>query len=259
MSASNSLVRGGLTVQVMIRDEPFAYYAVRSIYDYADVILLYDTGTNDELAKEGIERLLAEDDQNKIRFKLISTRDMQTWVHREVAPDRDKALGAVRQTMIDDTDTEFFMLVDGDEVHYRDGIQRIVKEVIPNWPLDKKVCYIPVRWHSALYETIPVGIYQGRLFRTEDVFSRGAFPGEMHCDKKTGRVMWLRHPDSYTADEVVPFAHFEAYLKPWRREIKRGRRRFLGCLPEVMQDNDLFIRRWEEKVSLVNVVKDAIE
>jgi hypothetical protein len=60
-----------LTVHCMVRNEPFVYYAVKSVYDYVGKILLYDTGSYDEHTLEDIELLLSEDVDNKIIFEYV--------------------------------------------------------------------------------------------------------------------------------------------------------------------------------------------
>jgi len=234
----------------MIRNEPFAYYAVKSVYDYADAILLYDTGSDDPIALDGVARLIKEDTQGKIKFKPLQIADASQWVATRRAT-ISAPLGALRQQQINDTQTEFFLLVDGDEVHYREGIQKIVEEIIPNWPPGKESCYLPVRWHSDLYQFIArkfaPSFLQGRLFHTEGVFVKGAYPTEMHCSKSTGRILWKSCPESFIITQIPSFVHFEPYLKPRRRTIDRGRRRFRGPLPEVMGD-DTFIKRYQDAV-----------
>ena len=140
----------GLTIQTVMRNEPFAYYAIKSVYDYADAILLYDTGTSDQLALDGIARLIKEDVKGKIRFESLPIEDTTWMMTREII----NSLGLIRQRQINDTKTEFFLVVDADEVHYREGIRRIVEEILPNWPPNKAICHLPIRWHSQLQEII---------------------------------------------------------------------------------------------------------
>lgn len=240
------MTQTGITVHAMICDEPLAYYAVMSVYSLADKILLYDTGTTDPLSRRAIADIILADTREIVDYRLMPRRNMQSWVVKRRWPDseRDAELGALRQVMLDDTDTEFTFLVDGDEVHYNAGVKAIVMDVIPNWPSDKLACYIPQRWHSERTQTHTVGPLQGRIFRTRAVTCRGAFPGEMHCDKSTGEVLWRRHPRSFAALSVPQFAHFELYVKPWRRTPAHPRR-FSGPLPEIMLSNPSYYEELE--------------
>jgi len=53
--------RKRLTIHSVIKNEPFIYYSIKSIYNYADEILLYDTGSDDKYTLNDIDRLLEED------------------------------------------------------------------------------------------------------------------------------------------------------------------------------------------------------
>lgn len=237
-------MKPGITAHVMIRDEPLAYYAVMSIYDFVDRILLWDTGTDDPLCLDGLSAVVDGDHAGKIDFRVIKQVNMQGWVHARWfhASEREPGLGVMRQQQIDATDTEFFFLVDGDEVHYKHGASAIRDSVLPNWPEGKLACYLPQRWHSHPNQTHVVGPLQGRIFKTEHVLCRGRFPGEMHCDKSDNSILWGKHPKSFAA-QIPQFCHFEMFVKPWRRTMKHIRR-FGGQMPEVMQNNPVFLDRF---------------
>lgn len=242
----------GLTIHTVIRNEPFIYYAIKSVYDYADKILLCDTGSDCQITLDGIARLLQEDHGRKIHFQSLPMEDMTSWrAGTERFFERCEMLCSIWNQQIADTETEFFLIVDGDEVHYRDGIRRIAEEILPNWPMGKIACFLPIRWHTQLYEVMahkaaPSRVH-GRVFRTEDVCVeiRGD-RGETHCDKKNHHQI-TRGLQGFIAVDIPPFAHFAAYLKP-STHVARHTRRFLGSLPEMMCD-DLFITRYQKKVS----------
>lgn len=243
-----------LTIHAVIRNEPFVYYAIKSVYDYADKILLCDTGSDDQITLNAIIRLLQEDNYRKIRFQSLPMEDMTYWrVGTERFFERCEILRSIWNQQIADTATEFFLIVDGDEVHYRDGIRRIVEEVLPNWPVGKIACHIPIRWHTQLCEIVPDQVapsrVHGRIFRTKDVrVEIRSNRGEIHCDKKTGHQI-QQNLQAFTAVSIPAFAHFAAFLKPSAHAVSRHRRLFRDPLPEVMCEDDSFITRYQKKIS----------
>ncbi len=241
----------GLTIQSVVRNEPFVYYAIKSVYDYADAILLYDTGSYDEHTLSDIQLLLKEDVDKKIRFKVVPMDvDETTFSHESMQRDRMvyqgvRRRGMVRQQQIEDTDTDFFMLVDGDDVHYRDTMEAIRNDVIPNFPENKVAGFVPLMWFCDLTHTFKFYSPTGRLFKTDKVRVSGISPDEQHMDIGTNTFLTRRSNGSRRL-KIKPYAHFMKYLKPWRHKVSGELSNFnYDELPEVMIENDYFIRRHE--------------
>ncbi len=237
-----------LTAHVVVRNEPFVWYAVRSVYDRVDKVMLCDTGSTDHTIDD-IQQLLAEDHDGKICFSQVAMPDATGWTdatrpcqNKHVAND---GIAMVRQQQIARTETDFFMLVDGDEVHRRESMQRIVEDVLPNWPNGKLCCQLPVTWHCDVDKTCRVGKLQGRLFRTREVVVVGTYPSEMIANASTRRYLWNVSQETFNAS-TRPFAHFEPWIKPWRREL-RAVRPAIEPLPEVMIENPFYLRRFQEE------------
>ena len=60
-----------LTAHIMVRNEPFVWYAVRSVYPYVDKILLWDTGSDDECTRVDICDLVDSDADRKIDVRFV--------------------------------------------------------------------------------------------------------------------------------------------------------------------------------------------
>ena len=145
-----------LTIHSVVRNEPFIYYSIKSIYDYCSSILLYDTGSNDEHTLKDIERLMREDTENKIIFQehtidieehKWTVKDWSTYINKYKG---SKCVGHIRQQQIEDTKTKYFMIVDGDEVHYKETMESILKY---NMPEHKFFTQIPLIWFYSLKDT----------------------------------------------------------------------------------------------------------
>lgn len=220
----------GLSVHCMVKNEYLLPYAVKSVYDYADEILLYDNGTYAKYAITKQKELLEWDKarDKKIRFMVIETEaDTEQWTLDTVCEWSDwakghKTKGDIRQQMIDDTSFSHFMILDGDEVHY-DQTMRYIRHIIDRWP-NKMLCMrVPLAWHYNLdrIHSVGGGVFgcSGRVFRSGGVVMDVRAVGEMHCNRHEHEVLERGRHDVGFADHVYPYAHFERMMKPWRRDV----------------------------------------
>lgn len=247
-----------LTIHAVVKNEPFLYYAIKSVYNYCDVILLYDTGSNDSHTLEDIQALLKEDIDNKIIFKQIpldfdeekwSLDGLQDFINTH---NGKMSVGKVRQIQLNDTKTKYSMLVDGDEVHYRSAMEKITNELIPNFPQDKLCVGFPLTWfydlnHTFTAHTFP---YNGRLLVNDAVYMSADSPNEQHLIKGTGEFFTYEHPKYLVYNEVIPYAHFETVLRPWRRKNRvpdYDIKPFTGILPEVILENPFYLERYRKE------------
>jgi len=242
-----------LTIHAVVKNEPFIYYSIKSVYDYADTILLYDTGSNDKHTLKDIKKLLKEDKENKIIFKKVKLDfDESKWTFEKVEEFAEKhkgkmSVGKVRQMQIEDTKTDFCMLVDGDEVHYKDTMEKIVNKILPNLNENIIGVNVPLIWFYDMDRVFRVvGLENtGRIWRTDKVVMNGKSPNEAHCFKDTGKAIAVTDKEYLIYKELTPYAHFETFLKPWRRKIKKkDLSKFKGELPEVMVENPYYINRY---------------
>jgi len=251
------MAMGELTIQSIVRNEPFIYYSIKSVYDFADVILLYDTGSTDSTLDD-IGKLLAEDYAKKIRFKSLPIIDETRWQKfsdmnaimarsKKNFEQTGRNMASLRRQQITETTTEFFLLLDGDEICHRKTIEYLRTNPIH----DSKICSCVRRdWYLNLTRMYRNRGPVSRLFRTDSVDVMREYPDEYHCYKGTHRAINRRDSTAFSVpDDIPPIAHFEPYLKPWRR--RRSDVTFIDTkmedLPEVMLKNDYFIRRYEEQ------------
>ncbi len=90
------------------------WYSVTSVIDHVDKVLLWDTGSTDESLE--IEKELLEKYPDKIIFKerKINTKEDFT---------------EVRQEMLEETTSDWFIVLDGDEIWFEDSIKEVVKTI----------------------------------------------------------------------------------------------------------------------------------
>src|SRR5687768_6809978 len=107
------------TAHCLVKNEArFVWYSVMSIYQHVDKILLWDTGSTDG-TQEVIKEILNADKENKINF-------------REYEGINASNFWSVRQDMLDQTKTDWFIVVDGDEVWWNDSIKKIIDAIQDN-------------------------------------------------------------------------------------------------------------------------------
>ncbi len=104
-----------LTVHTLVlNEENFLWYSVASVVSYVDKVFLWDTGSTDstlQIIKELIKRW-----PEKIEFREIGKVNASTLV-------------SARQKMLEETDSDWIMLLDGDEVWWEESIKKVVSKV----------------------------------------------------------------------------------------------------------------------------------
>jgi glycosyltransferase involved in cell wall biosynthesis len=98
-----------LTVHCLIKNEEnFIFYAIKSVVDFVDKIIIFDTGSTDKTV--AIVNSLVNQYPHKIIF--------------EEKGDCNKSQHTLlRQEMIEKTKTEWFMVLDGDEIWTKRGME----------------------------------------------------------------------------------------------------------------------------------------
>lgn len=95
-------------------EENFIWFALMSVVDHVDKVLVWDTGSKDrtvEIIKE-IQKLK----QDKIVFKEVGE------VSKEEFP-------KIRQAMLDKSNCDWILILDGDEIWWEDSIKRLINKI----------------------------------------------------------------------------------------------------------------------------------
>ncbi|EKE06856.1 MAG: hypothetical protein ACD_18C00254G0001 [uncultured bacterium] len=107
---------------IVKNEENFIFYAIKSVVDFVDKIIVFDTGSEDKTV-EIIEKLLKEYPE-KIVFEEKGTCDKKR--HTEL-----------RQEMLEKTTSDWFMILDGDEIWNDRGMKEALE--IVNYGEDEKI------------------------------------------------------------------------------------------------------------------------
>lgn len=95
-------------------EDKFLWFALKSVIDFLDKILIWDTGSTD--CSIEIIKLLKQEYPSKIVFK-------------EIGPVDAKGITKARQQMLDQTKSDWVLILDGDEVWWKDSIEKVVKTI----------------------------------------------------------------------------------------------------------------------------------
>jgi len=102
-------MKQGITTHTIVRNEDrFVWFALTAVARYVDRMLVFDTGSTDE-TKEIINSIK----NPKLIFAEKGKREAEELV-------------GLRQQQIDRTDTEWFLILDGDEIWWEAAIKKVV-------------------------------------------------------------------------------------------------------------------------------------
>ena len=93
---------------IIKNEENWIWYSLISVLDHVDEIMVYDTGSTDNTAE-----IIKTISSSKIKF-------------RKLPPTADEtALSKVRQLMLDQTQADWLMILDGDEIWPEESLKTI--------------------------------------------------------------------------------------------------------------------------------------
>jgi len=214
---ANTLVRN---------EERYLWYAVTSVIKYVDKILIWDTGSSDKTVV--ITKKLQKKYPRKVEFKEIGEVDIDEFT-------------SVRQQMLDETKSDWVLILDGDEVWWDDSIRKVVDTIQKQ---GGKLETIVNSYHNIVgdiyhYQEKKAGRYKidGKVGHYTIKAMNRKIPG-LHLDKPHGTQGFFdekgkliqKRPQKFRKFINVPYMHFthmirsstlEKDLDVPKREIKQ--------------------------------------
>jgi len=101
-----------ISAHILVKnEEKFLWYAVMSVIDHIDCVIIIDTGSTDG-TMEIIKQIMKNPQlKRKIIFRQDHVKDFNEYVER--------------QKMLSLTNTDWFIVVDGDEIWWKDSIKKL--------------------------------------------------------------------------------------------------------------------------------------
>jgi len=200
---------------IVYNEENFIWFAVMSVVDYVDKILIWDTGSTDktmEIIKE-IRKIKG----NKIQFKEVGAVDKYQFTK-------------MRQAMLEGSKCDWIFILDGDEIWWQSSIKKVIATIQKE---GERINAIIVPFYNVLgdiyhYQDEKVGRYK-LLNRTGNLTIRAINKNisGLHVEGPYGKEGFVdgngipiqQLPDATLRYLGVPYLHC-TYLV--RSSIKRG-------------------------------------
>ena len=212
---------------VVKNEERWVWFSIMSVIDYLDKLIIFDNGSTDNTINI-IKSILANDKyRNKILFEEKGETDKGGFTK-------------LRQEQLDLTDTDYFMLVDGDEIWWKDSVEEI-KNIInsPNAPLLIATRFINCagdiyHYRKDCRETYHINDVVGAI--SIRVFSK-SIEG-IHCSGDYGNEGYVDYSGHTVQNNI------------WSTVIQNGKflhTSYLQRAGNKIQDRAVFSRSWKNK------------
>lgn len=99
---------------IVNNEENFVWFSIMSAVDFVDQILIYDTGSTDKTVS--IIKEVQKLKKNKIRLTEVGKTDKNEFPK-------------LRQKMLEESECDWILILDGDEIWWEDSIKKLVKEI----------------------------------------------------------------------------------------------------------------------------------
>ena len=99
---------------IVKNEDKYIWFAVKSVINYLEKLLIFDTGSTDKTVE--IIQLLRKEYPEKIFFEEKGKIDAA-------------GLSRLRQKMLDETESDWMLLLDGDEVWWEDSIKKTIQTI----------------------------------------------------------------------------------------------------------------------------------
>lgn len=220
----------GFTVHMIVKDEDqWIWYAIASVIDKAKELLIYDTGSQDKTVG------------------LIKSFKSQKIIFTEKGPVSPEQLVDLRNEQIKRTKTEWFLLVDGDEVWSQRPLNSFIKTIAET---DQKTIGIVARARVCLgdiyhYQDENAGKYNisGRVghlnirgYRKTEEFSwAGIYPDEVYLDQHNNPLQNQQEKLIFLDDYYWHLTHLQrsSTSSNSKRKFELGNKIKINYLPEV--------------------------
>lgn len=194
-------------------EENFVWFAINSVLSEVDEVLVWDMDSADKTVE--IVKLI---DSKKIKFK-------------ETAIGDSKKVSELRQKMLDETDSDWVLILDGDEIWHQDAIVNCKLKienskydlvVVPNYMLIGDIFHYQEKEAGRYRIGDKIGHFNIRLFRRkiEGLHLEGVYPLEAYVDSKGVKLQDFPKERILFFDEPYLHASFLPRSRAYTKKIK---------------------------------------
>lgn len=232
------------TINCMIRDEPLIYFTLFYPCKYADRVIIWDTGSEDDTLEDiyALKKIYKHIEIYESKLESAHNWSLNKMNEFGKGPSYHE-IGDIRRKMHAMSDTDIVWLIDGDEL-YSDSVANQAQAFAEVMPPNK---------HCGFFQFVDLIYnfgyahqmhYMGRLFRQKDIEILHGYPGEMHVSKHIPGDLNVGRPDC-SLGNAVTIIHTEMLLRPWRRSTYPNIMRLEYDIRALMDHNvALFEKRW---------------
>lgn len=99
---------------IVNNEENFIWFALMSVIDFVDRILIYDTGSKDNTVK--IIKEVAKMKRNKI-------------ILRQAGEANAEQISRLRQQMLEESNCDWIIILDGDEIWWKGSVKKVINKI----------------------------------------------------------------------------------------------------------------------------------
>jgi len=216
-----------ITAQMIVKNEEnFVWYAINSVIDWVDEMLVWDQGSSDKTIE-----IIKTINNPKITLKSF-TENVQI----------------LRQKMLEETNNDWIFVLDGDEIWYESSIKYLVSSiqsnfdcvVVPNYMLIGDIFHYQEKAAGRYKIAGKLGHYNIRAVRkTEGLHVEGIYPNEAYITKEGIKVQNLNKERILFLDE--PYLH-ASFLKRSSKDTKKIKYEIGESFPKDFYYPEVFFR-----------------
>lgn len=199
-------------------EENFVWYAINSVIDYVDQMIIWDTGSSDK-TPEIILQIQKLKGKDKIIFKKKGKQD-------------PAGVSNLRQQMMEKTKSDWVLILDGDEIWWKDGIEELrdriyefgnTKDLIvsPNYMLIGDIFHYQEERAGKYKIGDRYGHFNIRAIRNfPSIHVEGIYPNEAYVDDKGVKIQDLAEERIYFSDYPYLHASFLTRSRKHKKKLK---------------------------------------
>ena len=112
------MARKNIWVNTIVHNEEnFIWFAITSVVDFVDKVLVWDRGSKDKTVE--IIKEIIKEKGNKVEFKEVGSTDKYEFTK-------------MRQAQLMQSKCDWIIILDGDEIWWEDSIKKVIKEINQN-------------------------------------------------------------------------------------------------------------------------------